>query len=567
MSEKPNSIHTLALELNNLTLKGAQLSLRKGKPFLERVFEIKLEAAETSKEPLSIPLDQSPEGEQLRNSLKKDLIVTTLNASEILIRQLEVKLKKKVDIDAVLAFQSEPLLPYPVENAVLDRVKLSDTSEGSLLALYAARKDHLQQHLDRWHAYQIEPEVVSCSPAALMAFANQFALSEKPQFVLHLGLNSTLYSAQASPQGINDLIVAFENDKNANPALAAADLNSLNFSEISKESYPSLAERLDNMRLDVVRTLYALSKHAKGDEISQILLTGEGAAFNNLAAALCQTLHKPLIVPTTDSQFNLSVAELQKFAIPIGAALTALPTYKTQINFRQQELAYPNPWRRYKKILSLYLVACAFLAVAFYFMANAYVKYREDQLRQQYAELLEFMHKPYAALEKEFAAKASGKKVNELKDFVVPSIKSLSEDDLTNRLTFLGNELQSSPYYYPLLPNVPNVSDVLAWLSTHPNVVAKDPKSGILKPLLQIESFNYSLAKRPDQTKKQEKYQVKVEMEFSSPTPKLAREFHDALIAPNTFVDPKGEVKWNTNRGLYRASFFLKDKTAYPSSS
>jgi type IV pilus assembly protein PilM len=36
------------------------------------------------------------------------------------------------------------------------------------------------------------------------------------------------------------------------------------------------------------------------------------------------------------------------------------------------------------------------------------------------------------------------------------------------------------------------------------------------------------------------------------------------LIAPNELVDPKGEVKWNANKGKYRASFFLKDKTAYP---
>ena len=57
---------------------------------------------------------------------------------------------------------------------------------------------------------------------------------------------------------------------------------------------------------------------------------------------------------------------------------------------------------------------------------------------------------------------------------------------------------------------------------------------------------------------------MKVELEFSTATPKLAREFHDALIAPNQIVDPKGEVKWSSNRGKYRTSFFLKDKTLYP---
>ena len=59
------------------------------------------------------------------------------------------------------------------------------------------------------------------------------------------------------------------------------------------------------------------------------------------------------------------------------------------------------------------------------------------------------------------------------------------------------------------------------------------------------------------------KYQVKVDLEFSTSSPRIAREFHDSLIAPNDLIDPKGEVKWSSNRGKYRTSFYLKDKTQY----
>ncbi len=83
-------------------------------------------------------------------------------------------------------------------------------------------------------------------------------------------------------------------------------------------------------------------------------------------------------------------------------------------------------------------------------------------------------------------------------------------------------------------------------------------------PLIQIESFNYSVTKRPDITKKLEKYQVKVEVEFNAMNATAAREFHDALLAPNPFIDPKGDVKWTSNKNLYKATFFLKDRTAYP---
>ena len=91
---------------------------------------------------------------------------------------------------------------------------------------------------------------------------------------------------------------------------------------------------------------------------------------------------------------------MQKWALPIGAALTGLPDYKDPVNFRQSELAYPDPWKRYKLPVSIYLALCAGLAIALAFMGSAYIKYKEDQVRAQYAQLLATMHKPYTEFEK-----------------------------------------------------------------------------------------------------------------------------------------------------------------------
>ena len=79
-----------------------------------------------------------------------------------------------------------------------------------------------------------------------------------------------------------------------------------------------------------------------------------------------------------------------------------------------------------------------------------------------------------------------------------------------------------------------------------------------------LENFSYKMVKRPEFNKKKEHYQVKVEIEFSTHTPRYAREFHDILLAPNEIIDPTSDVKWSSERGRYRASFFLKDKTLYP---
>lgn len=571
MTDKPNAFHTLGLELNTHSLKGVQLNQRKGKPQLGRLYEIPIKSeTATASEAFNL-LNQNEEGQGLLASVPKNLVITPLNTGDVLVRQLEVKLKKDSDIDAVLAFQSEPLLPYPSDQAIIDRISLAETADGTQLTILAARKDHIQHHLEQWKNRGIEPEIVSCAPAALAEFAKVLAPSQALLFVVHIGPNTTscvlvkegkLVGAQAFFQGVQHLRSAYFQD---HPNATESAFTSLDFAAFDTESHPGLLLTLESMRLEITRTLYALTKLAKGQEIGHILITGEGGALTQLGFTLCQTVNIPIAVPASNDNFQLPAAQLQRFAIPIGAALTGLPGAQNCVDFRQQELSYPNPWKRYKTPLAIYLGLCLLLALAAYFAGNAYTKYHEDGLRQQYSGLLQSMHRPYSTLEQEFAAKAAGKKQPE--QTAVPPIQSLTSEDIMARLRYLENDLQSTPDIYPLLPNVPTVSDVLAWLSTNPNVTAKDPKTGALKPLIQLETFNYSYVKRPEQTKKQDKYQVKVEIEFSSPTPKMAREFHDALITPNAMVDPKGEVKWNTNRGLYRASFFLKDKTLYPTSS
>ena len=103
---------------------------------------------------------------------------------------------------------------------------------------------------------------------------------------------------------------------------------------------------------------------------------------------------------------------------------------------------------------------------------------------------------------------------------------------------------------YPLVANTPKLSDLLVWLS------------GIAENI-ELSSLQYSLVKRPDKTKPKEHYQVKVDMEFTAESATDARKFHQQLLAPNPFIDPKSEVKWSLTGGKWRASFFLKDKTVY----
>lgn len=542
MFEKPTSSLTIGLEIDGAYLRAAEISISKGKPKIDQLQEIPLESHTSSSHvnPLYM-IDK--ENSLLQKNFEQRLIVTALGTDEVLVRPLEMQLKKEKDIDAVLAFQSEPLLPYPIENALLDRIILSSSKEGTQLNVVAVRKDHVQAHIDFWNREQIEPEVISCTPFALALFSHYFTKNEEALFVVHVGFDQTtcllaksgkLYAAQTIHMGLQKLVNS-EDEKVLDPQM------------------------LEQWRMEITRIFYALGKLRKDLQVSGTLLTGPGAAQEALSKALKESLNKePVSLVEYDGADPLQIL---RFAVPIGACLSCLPLQLPQLNFRQMEFEYPHPWRRLIKPLLLYFGLCLGLALSLYLFQMAYLKSSEDQLKREYVSLLASMNKTHSSFEKEYAKKYPSQDLGE----GTKAVETLSQAEIAHRLQYLQKEMKESPNIFPLMPNTPRVSDVLAWLSTHPIVTNsfKDD-SGNLVPSMQIENLTYTMVKRPEVKKPNEKYQVKVELEFTSPTPKIAREFHDALIAPNEIVDPKAEVKWTSNKDKYRTSFFLKDKTVYP---
>lgn len=565
MLDSPSALQVLGLEIEANMLKGVLLHEVKGKPVLIRTIQSEILGAELPDEP-TLP----PEIYRILTPLlTKAIVGTALNTDEVLVRPLEVKLKKDPEIAAVIDFQAEPLLPYPIENAIIDWIKLETTADGSKLTILSARKDYIEKHLALWKSLKIEPEILASVPSALAIFASQFSAASGLQIVLHIGSkmtsciladNGKLLAAQSVSRGMSQIVEALVKDR---PAFLseASSIASLDPSEV--QQMPHLVEILDLFRIDVTRIVLALSKQVKGFETKEILVTGEIGLYPAIQHLICQDLNVNCLSPIENPNFLLTSQELQFYAIPIGVALTGLPEKQNQINFRQQQYTYPYPWRRLQKSLLLYFASCLFVAFALYCFASAYLSKESDLLRQDYANLLTSLHKSYPEFEAQYRKSAGLEPISAEADL---NPKMLSLEDLSSRVAFLDKQVRTNPDTYPLFPNTPNVSDVLGWIANHPSFKPSLNAEGQTVPGLKLENFNYKMMKRPDKNKKNEAYQVKVELDFSAPTPTQAREFHDALIAPNAIVDPKGEIKWGTNRGLYHTSFFLKDKTLYPSS-
>jgi type IV pilus assembly protein PilM len=116
------------------------------------------------------------------------------------------------------------------------------------------------------------------------------------------------------------------------------------------------------------------------------------------------------------------------------------------------------------------------------------------------------------------------------------------------------NSLKAKKISFPFWLTVPAVSDVLAWLSSHPALSCPD---GGKKEGIDIKSFRYQLFKYPKLGDAGGIYAAKVDLELVATTPRLAREFHDALLKGDQIVNGKKEIKWNGEETVYWTSFEL----------
>jgi type IV pilus assembly protein PilM len=572
MAEKIYAFKALGLELyDSVQLKAAMVAKLRGKAHIVELTNFRFEEPSKSSELHVNPLYLTEEEKAFLQIAQKSLLVSAIDAQETLIRPLEIKLKKEKNIDEVLLFQTEPLLPYPIDNAIVDRITIQKKQDGTDLTVLAVRKDHLQRHLLQWQPFEIEPEVTTAVPVALMAFGKYVIPTCPHYFVLHMGNRETccvavkdgkLIAAQACAFNLSQLKTIFLQEQTAPVTDTDNFFKSFHWETLDAKSYPNTARAVTDFQQEIQRSVYSLVRQVKALEVPPLLITGEIAALPELNKILLKDFQNLLQKPETDQIDGFSFEELQTHAIPIGAGLTALPGELDQINFRQNDFAYPNPWRRLVKPVLAYLAAVVLLTLGVYAFGQAYLRNRENAVRSEYATLLKVINKPYAEMELEIANKGRKQPLTS-PPLDIPGINSLSLNDIQSRTEIIRKQLQAAPDLFPLQPNHPRVSDLLAWLAQHPKVIDGEMPQGSA-PLIELDSFNYSIVKRPDLNKKQERYQVKIEMEFEAANSRAAREFHEALLSPNPFIDPKGDVKWTTSKGKYKATFFLKDKTVYP---
>lgn len=201
--------------------------------------------------------------------------------------------------------------------------------------------------------------------------------------------------------------------------------------------------------------------------------------------------------------------KLRAFAIPIGLALDGL--CQTPCQFRQKDFQSPKEISKKRLLMRGSCIASLGLALVIA-LAGGWI-----------------LHSKEKALQDKIAIHFSA-----------------SELSLEQQLAGWQKKLVQDGQEFPLLPDVPSVRDVLAWLGN------------LQEPTVEIVQFHYGLVQYPKAGEKQQPYSVKVDLEFKAPNPATAHHFQEALEKVPTLIDKKQKVAWTAQKDSYKISFVLR---------
>lgn len=443
----------------------------------------------------------------LKKALEKgivgDAVLTgAVDSGQVLMRKLQLPVTQPKEVEEVYAYEAEQLLPYPGEEAVVTYEQVESQSSGTLITIFAVKRDYLSKELKEWDKWGVVPERVSAYPVALAALGQLLLPDHSLYFIFYVGATQSCCVLVKEGKAM------------------AASASSLGEADLGQEGgVANLVQWLTQAR-------FSLSKQVEEAESADFVFFGEAVASEERRVLLEEKLNKPSLPPAFDRVRGALPDEVRTFAVPIGLAL--LGEREKHPDFRKGEFAYPYLWKRALRALSRTFVLGLVLALALLAVGTLSLRRHMESIREGYANL---------------------EKVSEVMSLnPQDDYQEADAQDLLFKLSDLRQGAESEGELFSLYPNVPKVSDVLAWLNT----LAQG--RGI-----EMKRFSYRMVKRPTRAQPQESYQAQVELEIVAASPQQAREFHESLLEDNPIVDQTGRVSWSVSAGRYLASFRLKE--------
>lgn len=454
-------------------------------------------------------------------------IVSALTPGEASIKSFENKVRRKNAIKKTVDFSMSDLSKQ-LKIKLFYNYLIPKPSLNPIHAVYTS-KDMLKNHLSKMQLLGLDPHFVTYTPMALVKFTNLISPSTKNCLIVHLGksriflvhMHDNIPSQSWKLEiGLSSFYDSFSKDVGSDNLEELA--NKTDLLKINRKERPNFSLFIEAFRKKFSLGLDSFSIDSK----IPLLLTGKLTEFMNLDKFFLDLTKTYTETSINNTPKQASMPQITEYATCIGAVLDASSKDKRSIQFRQNELQSSFFLRSFLGRLSLSALAILLLSTVLIFSSIYYSSLKKDQFNDLFFKMV---HEDERILNVEDPSR-----------FTV--------EDLHQNIKRWKKYLVYQGKRYPFIPNVPNVSETLVYLS-------KIQSHGI-----KLKDLHYELEKYPSLQNQKHLYLAKVSIDFTTDSPTSAKEFYSELEKQKKWIDLSKKISYEKKGNIYTSSFYLKQK-------
>jgi general secretion pathway protein L len=371
--------------------------------------------------------------------LRSETYVASIDGSYISYQNLTMPFKDPRKIKQTLPFELEPLLPFPIDDIVVDFNIVKNADQSEILAV-SAKKALVSEYLQTVRPFGINPRVIDIRPVPIVYWL--LSQDETPGSGLVIDIGQKKSTLVLFIDGRIALIRNTPMEKGFRPSPSAGDAGAA-----SKE-IESISKSLHR---DLKNTLRSFSPQMKGEiKPEKIFITGIGSRHPGLVEVLAEQTGIPVeqIDLRKDSRVHMdyNMAELWDPGLMNGALSLALREFKKGHGFNLRKGEFEVKKSFFKSVKELRKIGIALLVILAFLLIDAgsdyyLVKKRYEAAGQRNAELFRQLFPDVK--EVKFPLQQLKQKIEELKKTAVTMPADINKEhkmldlinDISQRIT------------------------------------------------------------------------------------------------------------------------------------
>ncbi|MGM0500857.1 MAG: type IV pilus assembly protein PilM [Bacillota bacterium] len=287
---------------------------------------------------------------------KNDYIITSVPSNELLIRNVEMPKMDKKEIRESLKWEADEQLPYPVESAAIDFIKVEEEAETVKYLISAVKRNIVNNFLAPFERNNLKVSVVNTQPMALISLVEYLEGIEEHVAVIDIGYSITqviigtkdnIALARTVDTGGNqftNIIMEIQGDEYDRAEKRKME-EGLKANQPDQEKEENL---LDTVQLDVAlgsddrlntlattlireitRSFDYFNSRNRGETISKVFITGGGSKLKGLKEMISTELERELIEidPFKNSDYKKKEEKYcdeckDEFAVAVGLGVS-----------------------------------------------------------------------------------------------------------------------------------------------------------------------------------------------------------------------------------------------------